>query len=70
MTPTIAPRIFFRPHWEPVCRLTREKNIVLVVSPLINLMKDQVSCLNSPGIDAISFSAVSSKLEIRAIENG
>jgi len=29
---------------------TREKNIVLVVLPLINLMKDQVSCLNSCGI--------------------
>ena len=37
---------------------TREKNIVLVVSPLINLMKDQVSRLNSRGISAISLSDV------------
>ena len=49
---------------------TREKNIVLVVSPLINLMKDQVSRLNSRGISAISLSDVSSELEIRAVENG
>ena len=38
---------------------TREKNIVLVVSPLINLMKDQVSRLNSRGISAISLSVMS-----------
>ena len=49
---------------------TREKNIVLVVSPLINLMKDQVSRLNSLGISAISLSDVSSESEIRAVENG
>ncbi|XP_068693066.1 bifunctional 3'-5' exonuclease/ATP-dependent helicase WRN-like [Montipora foliosa] len=48
---------------------TREKNIVLVVSPLINLMKDQVSRLNSRGISAISLSDVSSEQEIRAVEN-
>ena len=48
---------------------TREKNIVLVVSPLINLMKDQVSRLNSLGISAISLSDVSSELENRAVEN-
>lgn len=49
---------------------TGEKNIVLVVSPLINLMKDQVSRLNSRGISAISLSEISSELEIRAVENG
>ena len=49
---------------------THEKNIALVVSSLINLMKDQVSRLNSCGINAISFNDVSSKLEIRAVENG
>ena len=65
-----ARGIFFRPRWEPVRRLTREKNIVLVVSPLINLMKNQGSRLNSRGISAISFSDVSSELEIRAVENG
>ena len=65
-----AHGIFFRPHWEPVRRLTYGKNIVLVVSPLINLMKNQGSRLNSRGISAISFSDVSSELEIRAVENG
>ena len=68
MTPTqFARRIFLRPCWETVRRLTLEKNIVLVVSPLINLMKDQVSRLNSRGISAIS---VISELEIIAVENG
>ena len=57
MTPArFARGIFFRPRWEPVRRLTREKNIVLVVSPLINPMKNQGSG--------------SSQLEIRAVENG
>ena len=65
MTPArFARGIFFRPRWEPVRRLTREKNIVLVVSPLVG------SRLNSRGISAISFSDVSSQLEIRAVENG
>ena len=50
---------------DPTC----EKNIVLVVLPLINLMKDQVSHLNSRGISAILLSDVSSELEIRAVEN-
>ena len=36
--------------------LTCEKNIALVVSLLINLMKDQASHLNSRGISAISLS--------------
>ena len=67
--PRFAGGIFFRPRWEPVRRLTREKNIVLVVSPLITLMKDQGSRLNSPGISAKSFSNVSFELEIRAVEN-
>ena len=49
--------------------LTREKNIVLVVSPLSNLMKDQVSRLHSLGISPISLSDVSSELQIRAVEN-
>ena len=72
MTPVrFARGIFFPPRWEPVSRLlTREKNIVLVVSPLVNPMKNQGSRLNSRGISAISFSDVSSELEIRAVENG
>ena len=65
-----ARRIFFRPRWEPVRRLTHEMNTVLVVLPLINLMNNQVSHLNSCGISAISFNDISSELEIRAVENG
>jgi len=48
---------------------SREKNIVLVVSLLINLMKEQVSRLNSPKISAISLIDISSELEITAVEN-
>ena len=71
MTPVrFARRIFFQPRLEPVRKLTRQKNIVLVVSPLLNPMKNQDSRLNSRGISAISFSDVSSELEIRAVENG
>ena len=71
MTPVrFARRIFFQPRWEPVRKLTRQKNIVLVVSPLLDPMKNQGSRLTSRGISAISFSDVSSELEIRAVENG
>jgi len=48
---------------------SREKNIVLVVSLLINLMKEQVSRLNSRKISAISLIDISSELEIRVVEN-
>ena len=47
-----------------------EKNIVIVVSPLVNLMKDQVSRLTSLRISAISLSNMSSESEVKAIENG
>ena len=71
MTPVrFARGIFFQPRWEPVRKLTRQKNIVLVVSPLLNPMKNQGSRLNSRGISTISFSDVSSELKIRAVENG
>lgn len=50
--------------------LTLGKNIVLIVLPLINLMKDQVSRLNSRGISSISLSDISFESEIRAVENG
>ena len=60
MTPArFARGIFFRPRWEPVRRLTREKNIVLVVSPLNNLMKNQGSRLNSRGIEVQYHSVMS-----------
>jgi len=49
---------------------THEKNGLLLVLSLINLMKDQVSCLNSCGISSISLSDISSELEIRAVKNG
>ena len=54
-------------HFRHISGLKREqKNIVLVVSPLLNPMKNQGSRLNSRGTSAISFSDVSSELEIRA----
>ncbi|XP_068747499.1 ATP-dependent DNA helicase Q5-like isoform X2 [Montipora capricornis] len=47
-----------------------EKNIVIVISPLINLMKDQVSRLSLLGVSAISLSDISSAAEIKRVESG
>ena len=53
-------------HVEP----SREKNIVIVASPLVNLMKDQVSPLTSLGISAVSLSDICSDEEMRSVEKG
>ena len=47
-----------------------EKNIVIVISPLINLMKDQVRRLSLLGVSAISLSDISSAAEVRKVESG
>ena len=47
-----------------------EKNIVVVISLLTSLMKDQVSRLTSLGISAISLAEVTSDEKSKAIENG
>ena len=47
-----------------------DKHIVIVVSPLINLMKDQVSRLNSCGITAIALNEALSEDKIQALVNG
>ena len=44
-----------------------EKNIVIVISPLINLMKDQVGRLSLLGVGAISLSDISSAAEARKV---
>ena len=49
---------------------TREKNIVIFVLPLVNLMKDQVSRLTSLGISAVSLSDICSDEEMRSVEKG
>ena len=46
------------------------KNIVVEISPLISLMKDQVSRLTFLGISAISLAEVISDEQSKAIENG
>ena len=47
-----------------------EKNIVIVISPLINLMKDQVGRLSLLEVSAISLSDISSAAEARKGESG
>ena len=52
-------------HVEP----SREKNIVIVVSPLVNLMKDQVSRLTSVGISTVSLRYLFQE-EMRSVKKG
>ena len=54
----------------PVVEPSREKNVVIVVSPVVNLMKDQVSRLTSLGISAVSLSDICSDEEMRSVEKG
>ena len=51
-------------------RSDRSRNIVIVVSPLISLMKDQVSRLTSLGISAICLSDINTESQRRKLENG
>ena len=46
------------------------KRTVIVVSPLVNMMKDQVSRLTSLGMSAVSFSDICSDEEMRSVEKG
>ena len=48
----------------------RERNVVVVVSPLVSLMNDQVSRLTSLGISAICLSDISTDSQRKAVENG
>ena len=48
----------------------RERNIVIVVSPLVSLMKDQVSRLTSLGIRAICLGDKITESQRKAVENG
>ena len=49
---------------------SREKNIVIVVSPLVSLVKDQVSLLLSLGISATSLNNETSEEDKRKVESG
>ena len=49
---------------------SHEKNMVIVVSPLVNLMRDQVSRLTSLGISAVSLSDICSDDQMRSVEKG
>lgn len=48
----------------------RENNIVIVVSPLVSLMKDQVSLLLSRGISATCLNNDMSETDKRRVESG
>ena len=61
----LYPRYLLRPVDKSV------KNIVIMISPLINLMKDEVSRLSLLGVSAISLSDISSAAEIKKkVESG
>ena len=47
-----------------------ERNIVIVISSLINPMKDQVSRLSLLGVSAISIGDINSTAEIKKVESG
>ena len=47
-----------------------EKNIVIVISSLINPMKDQVSRLSLLGVSAISIGDINSTAAIEKVESG
>ena len=54
----------------PQCNGQPKMNILIVVLPLVNLMKDQVDRLNALGIKAISLSLISSANEENDLPNG
>ncbi|CAB3976789.1 mediator of RNA polymerase II transcription subunit 34-like [Paramuricea clavata] len=54
----------------PRCEYQPKTNILIVVSPLVSLMKDQVDRLNALGIKAISLSLISSANEENDLLNG
>ena len=49
---------------------SREKNLTVVVSPLVSLVKDQVSLLLSLGISATSLNNETSEADKRKVESG
>ena len=49
---------------------TREKILVIIVSPLVRLVKDQVSLLLSLGITATSLNNETSEADKRKVESG
>ncbi len=54
----------------PRCEGEQKTNILIVVSPLVSLMKDQVDRLNALGIKAISLSLITSESEENDLLNG
>ena len=49
---------------------TVEKNIIVVISPLTSLMKDQVMRLISLGITAISLAEITTQKQCNEVKNG
>ena len=49
---------------------SREKNLVVVVSPLVSIVKDQVSLLLSLGISGTSLNNETSEADKRKVESG
>ena len=49
---------------------TDEKNIIVMISPLNSLIKDQVLRLNSLGITAISLAEIATEKQTKEVKNG
>ena len=57
-------------YMQHICGFGKGKNIIVVISPLTSLMKDQVMRLISLGITAISLAEITTEKQCNEVKNG